>query len=94
MELNATQKRLVTLLFMQGETSRATLADSLGVSKPGLTQSVKPLLDEKILLLGEKISTGRAGRNQEPLRLNPEYGYFLGVDIRTIPQVERVDQFV
>lgn len=82
MELNATQKRLVTLLFMQGGTSRATLADSLGVSKPGLTQSVKPLLDEKILLLGEKISTGRAGRNQEPLRLNPEYGYFLGVDIR------------
>ena len=82
MELNLTQKHLVKLLFLRGEESRKALALSLGLSNPGLTLSVKSMLEEGVLLLGNKIQTGKAGRNQEPLRLNPNYGYFIGVDIR------------
>ena len=81
MKLNETQKTIVRQLFLNPVVCRKKLAHTLGLSNPGLTLAVRPLVDEGIIAFAPKIVTGRAGRNEEPLCLNPNFGYFAGIDV-------------
>ena len=80
MKLNETQKSIVRSLFLKRQLARKTLARSLKLSNPGLTLAVKPLVKEGIIAFATKIVTGKAGRNEEPLCLNQNYGLFAGID--------------
>lgn len=81
MKLNETQKTIVRQLFLNPVVCRKKLAHTLGLSNPGLTLAVRPLVDEGIIAFAPKIVTGKAGRNEEPLCLNPNFGYFAGIDV-------------
>ena len=83
MKMNSTQKHIIRVLFLHGSDSRKFLSRELGLSQAALTLSVRPLLEEGLLLESGKVQTGKAGRTEELLSLNPEYGTYLGVDIRS-----------
>ena len=76
-----TQKSIIRILFVEKESSRSLLAKKLSLTNAALTLTMKPLL-EKGIVLESKIDQQRVGRKELKLKLNPEYGYFLGVDIR------------
>lgn len=76
-----TQKSIIRILFVEKESSRSLLAKKLSLTNAALTLSMKPLLESKIVI-ESKIDQQRVGRKELKLKLNPNYGYFLGVDIR------------
>ncbi len=82
MNLNKTQKRIISLLFLNKAASKKQLALQMNLSQAALTLSSKPLADKGILSLEGKKATGKVGRNEELLSLNKDYGYFLGVDAK------------
>lgn len=83
MNLNKTQKRIIELLFLKKTASKKELANEMSLSQAALTLSSKPLVEEGFILVEGKKTNGRAGRNEELLSLNPNYGCFLGVDAKT-----------
>ena len=76
-----TQKSIIKILFVEKESSRSLLAKKLSLTNAALTLTMKPLLESGIVV-ESKINQQRVGRKELKLKLNPEYGYFLGVDIR------------
>lgn len=80
-KLTETQKTIIRILFIEKESSRSLLAKKLSFSNAALTLTMKPLLRNKIVL-EDKYSNHQVGRKELIVRLNPEFGYFLGVDIR------------
>lgn len=82
MDLNKTQKRIIELLFLKRSASKKELSREMNLSQAALTLSSKPLMEEGYLFSEGKKSSGRAGRSEELLSLNPSYGYFLGVDVK------------
>ncbi|MDO5329863.1 MAG: hypothetical protein Q4F15_00325 [Bacillota bacterium] len=80
--LNETQKKMCRELFVSGSLPNRTLADRLGISYPGLTLAAEPLVRKKVLLKGKEAPTGKVGRTEENLCLNPKAFYMLGIDIR------------
>lgn len=80
--VNETQKIIISYLYGKQNVSHAKLSEITRISKPGITQTVQPLLKEGILLKAAGVKTGRVGRREELLSLNPNYGIFLGVDKR------------
>lgn len=80
--INFTQKAIIRLLLVNDALSHKTLAKDLNLSNPGLTLSVRPLLQEGILINAGSFKSGKVGRQEEMLKLNPEYGYLGGIDVR------------
>ncbi len=81
MNLNDTQRNIIKILFVEKESSRSLLAKRLSLTNAALTLSMKPLLEEKIVL-ENKNDAQKVGRKELKLFLNPDYGCFLGIDIK------------
>ena len=82
MNLNKTQKRIIELLLLKKTASKKELALEMNLSQAALTLASRTLLEEGYILSEGKKSNGKAGRSEELLSLNPDYGYFLGVDAK------------
>ncbi|MBO4541046.1 MAG: ROK family transcriptional regulator [Bacilli bacterium] len=82
MKLTITQNRIISLLFRSGSLSRKELAAELSLSKAALTFATRPMMEEGILLPAGEKEEKKVGRREEMLRLNSDYGSFLGIDIR------------
>jgi predicted NBD/HSP70 family sugar kinase len=67
-------------MYLSQARSRQDLSDATGLSPASVTSVVRELLDERIVVeAGQLDSDG--GRPRALLRMNPEYGYSIGVDI-------------
>lgn len=74
------QRRILKLLRAQGEASRPALARALDLSLPTITNIVKQLLDDGIVVEADyKQSTG--GRRAALLQLNPDYAHAVGLEV-------------
>ncbi|MCR4698419.1 MAG: ROK family transcriptional regulator [Bacilli bacterium] len=82
MNLNKTQKRIIELLLLKKTASKKELALEMNLSQAALTLASRTLLEEGYILSEGKKSNGKAGRSEELLSLNPDYGCFLGVDAK------------
>ena len=82
MVLNASQKLIMRLLFVNGPMSNKKIARLLGISNAGTTLTLRPLLDCGLLVRVKKIVNGLVGRNEELIGINAKFGYFLGIDKR------------
>lgn len=82
MNLTETQKSIIRILFVNKESSRSILASTLSLTNAALTLAIKPLLEEKMISERRKEDSQKVGRKELKLTLNPEYGCFLGIDIR------------
>ncbi len=64
--------------------SRADLAKISGLTRSAVSIIVDQLLEEKFLIEGNKLTTGKknkSGRNATELKLNPHKAYIIGIDI-------------
>jgi len=74
------QRRILRLLRKLQEASRPTLARTLDLSLPTITNIVKQLLDHGVVVEADyKESTG--GRRAALLQLNPEYAHAIGLEV-------------
>ncbi len=75
------KKRILRLCVTHGEYSIAALASELKNSVPTVTKLIYELIDEGFMVdLGKHGTSG--GRRPSIYGLNPDAGYFAGVDIR------------
>lgn len=81
MNLTDTQKTIIKILFVEKESSRSILAKKLSLTNAALTLTLKPLLEEK-LVLESKNDVPKVGRKELKLSLNKDFGYFLGIEIK------------
>lgn len=78
-------------IYFEGPISRLEISQQIGVSPATVTNIVNDLLEKKILIeAGIKRSEG--GRPSTFITINPDYGYFAGVEVgETFIQVELFD---
>ena len=75
------KKTILFLCIEHGEHSISALSDAIGASVPTVTKLIGELIDEGFMIdLGKSGTSG--GRRPSIYGLNPEAGYFVGVDIR------------
>ena len=75
------KKTILYLSIEQGEHSIAELSDAIGASVPTATKLIGELIDEGFMVdMGKSGPSG--GRRPSIYGLNPEAGYFIGVEIR------------
>ena len=75
------KKTILFLCIEHGEHSISALSDAVGASVPTVTKLIGELIDEGFMIdLGKSGTSG--GRRPSIYGLNPEAGYFVGVDIR------------
>jgi predicted NBD/HSP70 family sugar kinase len=86
-----TRSALLWPLYLGSYLSRLELSEMTGLSPASVSNVVRELLDEGILIeAGSVVSDG--GRPRVLLQMNPEYGYVIGVDIgETRVEVELFD---
>lgn len=83
---NLNERRILTLLRMESELTRAEVARRLSLNRSTVTNLVDGLLERNLLTVNEKVSyasnvrpdTGRPGVN---IALNPSGCFFVGVEI-------------
>ena len=76
------KKTILSLCINGGEFSIADFSKALNTSVPTVTKLITELIDEGFMEdLGKQGTSG--GRRPSIYGLNPEAGYFIGVDIRT-----------
>lgn len=75
------KKKILYLCIEHGELSIASLSEAIGASVPTVTKLIGELMDEGFMVdMGKSGTSG--GRRPSIYGLNPESGYFVGVDIR------------
>ena len=75
------KKKILRLCIERGEQSIAALSDEINASVPTVTKLIGELMDEGFMVdLGKSGTSG--GRRPSIYGLNPNAGYFVGVDIR------------
>ena len=75
------KKTILFLCIEHGEHSISALSDAIGASVPTVTKLIGELIDEGFMIdLGKSGTSG--GRRPSIYGLNPEAGYFVGIDIR------------
>ena len=75
------KKTILHLCIERGEHSIAALSEAIGASVPTATKLIGELMDEGFLVdMGKSGTSG--GRRPSIYGLNPEAGYFIGVDVR------------
>ncbi|MBR1569692.1 MAG: ROK family protein [Bacteroidales bacterium] len=75
------KKNILYLSIEEGEHSIAALSEAIGASVPTATKLIGELIDEGFMVdMGKSGTSG--GRRPSIYGLNPEAGYFIGVDIR------------
>jgi|GEM_PF-1518021 len=84
----AFQREVNTALVMRflrhsARASRAEISRELGLTKSTVSSIVSPLLSGRVLLEEEETlpSTTKGGRRATALRLNPQYGTVLGIEL-------------
>lgn len=82
MELNQTQKKIISVLFQKGSLSHKALAKELELSNPAVTLSIKPLLTEGLIKNEGAFYQGKVGRQEEKLSINASKYSLLGLDVR------------
>ena len=76
------KKTILYLCIERGEHSIAAISEAIGASVPTATKLIGELMEEGFMIdLGKSGTSG--GRRPSIYGLNPDAGYFLGVDIRT-----------
>ena len=75
------KKTILRLCIQSGEYSIAALSEQINTSVPTVTKLIGELMDEGFMIeLGKSGTSG--GRRPSIYGLNPEAGYFIGLDIR------------
>jgi len=75
------KKKILRLCIERGEHSIAALSEHVNASVPTVTKLIGELMDEGFMVdLGKSGTSG--GRRPSIYGLNPDAGYFVGVDIR------------
>ena len=75
------KKTILRLCIQNGEYSIAALSEQINTSVPTVTKLIGELMDEGFMIeLGKSGTSG--GRRPSIYGLNPEAGYFIGLDIR------------
>jgi len=75
-----TKKEILSLCIDHGSYCIADFSRELGISVPTATKIVEELLEEGILRDEGKVGTS-GGRRPNTYGLNPDAGYFLGIDV-------------
>lgn len=81
-KLIAKKHRILNLIFREKHCSRFYLARRLNINASMVGNYVEELL-KKGLLLEDYAGPTRRGRSPVPVRLNPNYGCFLGLDFES-----------
>ena len=74
------KKGIIHLCILNGDCSIADLSKGLDISVPTATKLVGELIEEGYLQEKGKVGT-TGGRRPNTYGLNPEAGYFLGIDV-------------
>ncbi len=75
------KKRILHICIEHGEQSISALSEELGASVPTVTKLIGELMDEGFILdMGKSGHSG--GRRPSVYGINPDAGYFIGMDIR------------
>jgi predicted NBD/HSP70 family sugar kinase len=86
-----TRSALLWSLYFSQPRSRQELSEATGLSQASVSNVVRELLDEGIVIEAGSVDSD-GGRPRVLLEMNPEYGYVIGVDIgETRVQVELFD---
>lgn len=78
---DALKKRIIQYLILSGNMSIADISREIELSIPTVTKLISELLDDGYLLDSGKQNTS-GGRKPNIYGLNPESGYFVGVDVQ------------
>ena len=82
-KLIANKHRILNMIFREGSCSRFYLARKLNINASTIGNYVDDFL-ERGLLVEDHAGPTRRGRSPVPMWLNPDYGYFLGVDFEAL----------
>lgn len=74
------KKKIIQYLILSGESSIADISKEIEMSVPSATKLVMDLLEEGFVLDSGKQNTN-GGRRPNVYGINPESGYFVGVDV-------------
>lgn len=86
------KKSILFLCIEHGEHSISALSDAIGASVPTVTKLIGELMDEGFMTdLGKSGTSG--GRRPSIYGLNPDAGYFVGVDLRNTHACVAVTDF-
>lgn len=80
-ERNYNKKRIITSFFHAQNLTIPELSKEINLSIPTVTKFVNEMVDEGLLIDYGK-SESKAGRKPNTYGLNPQSGFFLGVDIK------------
>lgn len=80
-ELGNNKKKIITTFFYNQNSTIAELAKELNLSIPTVTKLVNEMVEAGILNDYGK-SDSKSGRKPNTYGLNPQSGYFLGVDVK------------
>ena len=82
-KLIANKHRILNMIFREGSCSRYYLARKLNINASTIGNYVDDFL-ERGLLIEDHVGPTRRGRSPVPMWLNPDYGYFLGLDFEAL----------
>jgi N-acetylglucosamine repressor len=82
-KLIANKNRILNMIFREGSCSRFYLARKLNINASTIGNYVDDFL-ERGLLIEDHVGPTRRGRSPVPTWLNPDYGYFLGIDFEAL----------
>ena len=82
-KLLARRHQILNMVFREKQASRFALARSLNINASMVGNYVEEFLHEG-LLVEDHSGTTRRGRASVPIRLNPDYGCFLGLDFEAL----------
>lgn len=74
------KKRIIHYYIYNGNSTISDLSKALDISIPTVTKLIEEMCDSKILIAHGKLETTE-GRHPHLYGLNPDSGYFVGVDI-------------
>ena len=77
---SSTKREILRLCIAHNNFSIADFSRSLGISVPTITKLISELIAENFIQDEGKVGTS-GGRRPSVYGLNPEAGYFVGVDI-------------
>ena len=75
------QKQIIYLLQKEGKMSRKKLGKLLGVTPAAMSQNIKIMMDDNIIISDEEIDLKKVGRKEVLLRLNEKRFFFLGIEL-------------
>lgn len=80
------KKRIITHYIYNGSSTITDLSKELDLSVPTVTKFISEMCDDGYINDYGKLETS-GGRHPSLYGLNPESGYFIGVDIKSLPLI-------